>query len=213
MSVVVDVLQPVAEVSVPLAPTESLWRVSVEKYHQMILQGILSNDDPVELLEGLLVAKMTILPSHRFSTRRIRIALEHVVPQGWYVESPAPVTLAASEPEPDVAVVRGSDHEYIDRHPGPADVVLVVEVSGSSLRRDQGLKKAIYAKAGIPVYWIVNLIDRCVEVYTDPTGPAAQPDYRARYDAGEADQIPVVIEGREVARIAVREVLPGEISQ
>ncbi len=83
-----------------------------------------------------------------------------------------------------------------------------VVVSDSSLRRDQGFKKAIYAKAGIAVYWIVNLIDRRVEVYTDPTGPAAQPDYRVRHDAGEADQVPVVIEGREVARIAVRELLP-----
>ena len=183
--------------------------MSVEKYHQMILQGIFSNDDPVELLEGLLVEKMTILPAHRFSTRRVRIALERVVPQGWYVESPLPVTLAASEPEPDVAVVRGSDEEYVDRHPGPADVVLIVEVSDSSLRRDQVFKKAIYAKAGIAVFWIVNLIDRRVELYADPTGPAARPDYRVRHHFGEADQVPVVLEGREVGRIAVREVLPG----
>ena len=159
-------------------------------------------------MEGLLVEKMTILPAHRFSTRRVRVALERLVPQGWYVESPSPVTLAASEPEPDVAVVRGSDQDYLDRHPGPADVVMVVEVSDSSLGRDQVFEKPIYAKAGIPVYWIVNLIDRRVEVYTDPTGPAAEPDYRVRHDAGEADQVHVVIEGRDVGSIAVREVLP-----
>ena len=98
-------------------------------------------------------------------------------------------------------MVRGSDQDYVDRHPGPADVVMVVEVSDSSLRRDQVFKKPIYAKAGIPVYWIVNLIDRRVEVYTDPTGPAAEPDYRVRHDVGEADFAHVVIEGRDGARL------------
>jgi Uma2 family endonuclease len=116
--------------------------------------------------------------------------------------------LATSEPEPDVAVVRGSDDDYSDHHPGPEDVPLLVEVADTSLRRDRGFKKAIYAKARIAVYWIVNLIDRRVEVYTQPTGPAAAPDYGQHQDFGETDQVPLVIEGREVARIAVSELLP-----
>ena len=74
--------------------------------------------------------------------------------------------------------------------------------------RDQRFKKAIYARAGIPVYWIVNLIDRRLEVYSDPSGAADTADYRHREDYREADQAPVVIEGREVGRIPVRELLP-----
>lgn len=122
--------------------------------------------------------------------------------------SPSPVTLATSEPEPDVAVVRGSDDDYPDRHPGSDDVALRVEVSDTSLRRDRGFKKAIYAKARIAVYWIVNLIDWRVEVYAQPSGPATAPNYRQHQDFGETDQVPLVIEGREIARIAVSELLP-----
>jgi Uma2 family endonuclease len=142
------------------------------------------------------------------ATRRVRIALEAVAPSGCYVDAPSPVTLQRSEPEPDVVLVRGVDADYRDRHPGPQDLLLVVEVSDSSLRSDQGIKKAIYAKAAVPVYWIVNLVDRRVEVYADPTGPVERPDYSPRQDFGEADHVPVVIEGREVAKIPVRDVLP-----
>jgi Uma2 family endonuclease len=170
-------------------------------------QGFLLDGDPVELLEGLLVKKITVSPSHRLATHRVRLAFEAVAPSGCYVDAPSPVTLQRSEPEPDVVVVRGAAGDYPDRHPGPQDLLLVVEVSDSSLRRDQGLKKVMYAKAAIPVYWIVNLIDRRVEAYSDPTGAVEQPNYRLHRDFDEADHVPVVIEGREVARIPVRDVL------
>ena len=200
MSGIADVLQP-------MAGDESHWRLSVEQYHDMARHGILLDGDPVELLEGLLVKKMTISPSHRRATRRVRLALERVVPTGCYVDAPSPITLQRSEPEPDVVVVRGAEGDYPDRHPGPQDLLLLVEVSDSSLRRDQGFKKVIYAKAAIPVYWIVNLIDRRVEVYSDPTGAVEQPDYRFHRDFDEADHVPVMIEGGEVAKIPVRDVL------
>jgi Uma2 family endonuclease len=144
-----------------------LWRMSVDRYHEMIEAGVLGPDDRVELLEGLLVDKMTIDPPHRIATRLTRLALESAVPEGWYVEEQKPLTFADSEPEPDVAVIRGDTRQYRDRHPGPADVMLVVEVSDASLRRDRKVKKRIYARAGIPLYWIVNLVERCVEVYSE----------------------------------------------
>ncbi len=72
---------------------------------------------------------------------------------------------------------------------------------------EQTFKKAIYAKASIPVYWIVNLIDRRVDVYSDPTGATERADYRLRKDFSEVDQVPLVIEGREVAQILVRDLL------
>jgi len=212
MSGVADVLQPmagvaVADVAALPALAESLWRLSVAQYHEMARHGILLDGDPVELLEGLLVKKMTISPSHRRATRRVRLALEGIAPSGCYVDASSPVTLQRSEPEPAVVVVRGVDEDYPDRHPEPQDLLLVVEVSDSSLRRDQGFKKAIYAKAAIPVYWIVNLVDRRVEAYSDPTGAVEQPHYRLRRDFGEADHVPMVIEGREVAKIPVRDIL------
>ncbi len=97
---------------------------------------------------------------------------------------------------------------YSERHPGPQDLALVVEVSESTLGRDRGLKKRVYAGAGIIVYWIVNLVDHQIEVYTDPTGPAEEPDYRRRQDYGPADELPVVIAGTEVGRLVVKDLLP-----
>jgi Uma2 family endonuclease len=105
-------------------------------------------------------------------------------------------------------VVRGDKERYATRHPGPKDVGLVVEVSDASLQRDRGAKKRVYAEALIPVYWIVNLVDDQVEVYSFPTGPAARPDYRKRTVYRAAQSVPLVLNGKTVARIPVRDLLP-----
>jgi Uma2 family endonuclease len=186
----------------------NIWRLRVDQYHEMVRSGILTEDDPVELLEGWLVAKMTKSPRHRLSTRATRLSLERLVPSGWYVEAQEPITTTDSEPEPDVAVIRGDPHEYADRHPGPGEVALIVEVADTSLPRDRTSKKRLYARAGIPIYWIVNLVEQQVEVYTNPTGDDEEPDYRQRQDFTAEDEVPLVVEGREVARILVGELLP-----
>lgn len=95
--------------------------------------------------------------------------------------------------------MRGDLDAYEDRHPGAADVVLVVEVSGSSLAIDRGLKLRAYAQACIPIYWIVNLIDGRVEVYTEPAGDA----YSRLEIFQVGDTIPLVVDGREIGLIAV----------
>lgn len=191
--------------AIPPMPVRGL---SVDQYHAMVRAGILTDEDRVELLDGWLVRKMTRNPPRRIATRRVRRALERVVPQGWYVDSQEPITLPTSEPEPDGVLIRGDTSDYADRHPGVADVALVVEAADAGLEFDRGFKKAIYAQAGICVYWIVNLVDRRLEVYTAPTGPAEHPDYRDRRDYGLADEVPLLVEGREVARIPVRELFP-----
>src|SRR5262249_62096530 len=90
-------------------------------------------------------------------------------PAGWSARMEQPVRIPAyDEPEPDISIVRGANADYRSRVPGPADVAMLVEVSDSTLGQDQGLKLAAYARDGIPVYWIVNLVDRQVEVYTRP---------------------------------------------
>ena len=100
----------------------------------------------------------------------------------------------------------------LERAPGPRQVARIIEVADISLRRDRTLKKRIYAAAGIPTYWIINLIDRCVEVYTDPTGlatePNPKPDYRSSRTLGAGESLAVILSGREVGRVAVRDLLP-----
>lgn len=123
-----------------------------------------------------------------------RDALARALPSGWYVAEQEPVTAEDSEPEPDVAVIRGTPRDYSDRHPGPGDVAIVIEVSDTTLRRDRGLKKRIYARAGIPVYLIINLPESQIEVYTEPTGEAEEPDYQRRQDYLPTDEIPIIIE-------------------
>jgi len=190
-----------------VVPTEPIWQLSVEQYHGMFRAGILTEDDPVELLEGWLVPKMIKKPPHSEATELIRRALDRHIPEGWHVRSEQPVTLPTSEPEPDVMVVRGGVRDYPGRHPGASEVALVVEVADVSLQRDQVLKKRIYAAAGIVAYWLVDLLGRRLEAYCDPSGPAAEPDYRSCRAYGLGDSVPLAIEGREVARIAVADLL------
>lgn len=189
-------------------PCERIWRLSVEQYHRMIRAGILGEDDPVELLDGWLVVKMIKTPPHSVATELTRDALAGLLPAAWHVRSQEPITLERSEPEPDVSVVRGDRRDYRERHPGPGDIALVVEVADVSLKRDRTTKKRVYAAAGIAAYWIVNLIDRCVEVYTEPTGAATEPDYRKQQVCGEGDSVAVLVDGKETARVAVEELLP-----
>jgi len=189
-------------------PTEVIWRLSVDQYHAMLRAGILTEDDPVEMLEGWLVTKMPRNPQHRVVTQLTREALARLLPGGWYVDAQEPITTVDSEPEPDVTVVRGERRQYLDRHPGPQDVALVVEVADSSLQKDRSSKKRIYAAAGIREYWIVNLIEGQFEVYTEPSGPSEQPDYRQHRKYGPSDTVPVIIDGHEVGRLAVQALLP-----
>jgi Uma2 family endonuclease len=181
-----------------------LFRFSVERYHAMRDAGIFGDDDGIELLEGLLVAKMTKKPLHTLATTLTRQALEASLPAGFFVSGQEPVTTDDSEPEPDVFIVRGAARDYGDRHPGPADVVLVVEVADDSLQRDRGVKLRLYARAGITPYWIVNLRTRTVEVYTRPEGET----YLSRVDHGAGAAIALTVDARELGPFAVDDVLP-----
>ena len=192
----------------PAVPNDPIWRLTVPQYHEMVRRGILTDDDPVELLEGWLVVKMGKNPPHVLATDLTADKLHEVKPEGWHVRRQDPITTNDSEPEPDVALARGSNRDYHERHPGPGDLALVVEVADWTLDRDRVTKKRAYARAGIPVYWIVNLIDRQVEVFTDPTGPADEPSYRQHSEVPETSSVALTIDGRDVATIAVRDLLP-----
>jgi len=204
----------VPSIPVPAEPPPSttmsprFYRLTVEQYHEIARRGILTAADRVELLDGLLVQKMTKNPPHTLATQLTREAVETPLPAGWFVNVQEPITTATSEPETDVTVIRGERRQFARRHPGPKDVAAAIEVADSSLAEDQGWKKQVYAAARIADYWIVNLVDRRVEVYTDPTGPADQPDHGHRRDYGPTEEVPLALDGKEVARIPVRDLLP-----
>lgn len=194
--------------SVAAIPNDLIFRLSIEQYHAIIQVGILTDEDSVELLEGWLVFKRPKNSPHRATTRLVRTALENILPRGWYVDSQEPITLSNSEPEPDIVVVRGDTRQYLDRHPGAEDIALIIEVSDTTLQRDRTVKKRIYARAGISIYWIVNLVEEQVEVYSQPIVEVEQPDYSQRLDFGRSAVIPIIIEGIEIGAIAVDALLP-----
>lgn len=188
-------------------PSDPIWRLTVEQYHQMIEAGILTEDDPLELLEGWLVTKMPKNPPHTLATQITRDVLASILPSGWFINIQEPITMTDSEPEPDVTVIRGDRRDYLKRHPNPAKVALLVEVADATLQKDRRLKLRLYAEAGIAIYWILNLPERQLEVYSDPAGKGAQAAYRKRIDYNDSDRVPVVIEGHEVGQIAVQALL------
>lgn len=194
---------PAASFTPPIAVAD-MWRFTVEQYHQMIETGVLVSGDPCELLDGLVVRKMGKNRPHVIATEHTRAALAAVLPPGWSVAVQEPVTLDTGEPEPDVMVFRGTVDDYPVSHPTPADVPLVVEVAHSSLPRDREWKRRIYARNGIPVYWIVNVDDNVLEVYSDPAGG----DYATVRTLTPADRVDVVLGGTTVGTVAVADLLP-----
>lgn len=187
---------------VPLAA-----KISVAEYHRMIAAGVFHEGDPFELLDGVLVRKMTRLPPHDVSVTLFNKILIRTLPSGWTCRSQCAVTLSTSEPEPDGVVARGDDRDYATRHPGPQDIGMLAEVADSSLAQDRDVKGPIYARESIPVYWIINLVDELVEVYTNPTGPDPAPRYRDRQDYRRTEAVPLVIGGQVVGTIPVADLL------
>ena len=147
-----------------------LHRWSRHEYGQLIDHGLLDEDDPVELLDGLLLVKEPQHSPHRTAVILAAKALELGFGEGWFVQTQSPIILdGRSEPEPDVCVVRGSPRDYAAAH--PTRPALIVEVAQSGLLLARGRKAVAYARAGIADYWILNLGDRMLEVYREPARP------------------------------------------
>jgi Uma2 family endonuclease len=147
-------------------------------------------------------------PEHSTSNALIGAAIGACLPDGWIVRLQDPVTLSGSEPEPDIVVARGTFRDYARRHPGAADIALVIEVADATLAFDRTKKAAQYAAAGIPEYWIVNLLDRQIEVHRDPATAATGSDYRIRESLAESQSIGLTVEGRPIAQLRVADLLP-----
>jgi Uma2 family endonuclease len=148
---------------------------------------------------------MSKKPPHIWAVGSVLDAITRQLPSGWTVRKEDPVRIPEfDEPEPDVAVVRGSRDDYRNRLPGPDEVALLVEVADATLPFDRAQKRTAYARGGIPIYWIVNLIDRHVEVYSAPAGDA----YESSDIYGPDEEVPVVIAGVEAGGMKVSDILP-----
>jgi Uma2 family endonuclease len=185
-----------------------LYRMTLEEYEALVASGAFKGRNRFHLINGYLVEKMTQNPPHAIADMLCGQELDRVVPKGWHVRPDKPVRIPIpgrdSEPEPDRCVVRGKIADYGERHPGPGDIALIVEISDSSLAEDRQLAVEVYGPAGIPVCWIVDVNARRVEVYTR-RGPQGYgpPEFFV-----EGRSVPVVIRGRVVGRIPVRDILP-----
>ena len=178
---------------------DSPHRWTREEYHKMIAAGVF-NDTRVELLDGEIWNMAGQLTPHATAVRKTTAALRDIFGEDAVVDMQLPIAATKwSEPEPDVTVVRGTPDDYDDHHPSPEEVLLLVEVSDTSLRRDRGKKAKSYARAGITDYWIVNLGEQQLEVHRQPTPEGLYLDITVYTTADSAE--PIAAPG-ELIRVA-----------
>ncbi len=157
-----------------------LWRLTRARYDQIVDAGIFGPEDHVELLDGLLIAREPQGERHTIVLALVRAAIERAFGRGYWVREEKPVALdALSAPEPDLVVVRGQPRDYLGRG-HPSHPLLTVEVAVTSLALDRVRKGALYARAGIEDYWVVNLKADVLEIYREPV---RTPDGEWKYDS------------------------------
>lgn len=184
----------------PSEPT----RIPTSEYLRLVQAGVLGEDDRVELLEGVIVAMTPSNPPHATAVTKATYALMRAVADRGVVRTQCDFIASRwSVPEPDVAVVPGNVDDYTTSHPRSA--LLVVEVSDSSVKQDRLSKSRIYAAAGVPEYWIVNLRESVIEVMGDPDPATALYRQTRIAAAGETLEL-ATLPG---ARVAVTDLLPG----
>lgn len=166
-----------------------VYRWSVADYVRAIEAGQFAPEYRAELIDGLIIEKMPIGTPHAYATTVLNDVLRDALPREEYsVRSQNPIALPPdSRPEPDVAVARGTTRDYAHRDPTPTDLLLVVEVSDSTLRFDIGTKLPIYAEAGIREYWIVDIPNSLLHVHTSPASEAGYANVEV-YRRGETLQ-------------------------
>jgi Uma2 family endonuclease len=145
-----------------------LW--TIDEYHQMAEVGILQPDEQVELIAGQIIKKMSPQGTpHATSITLTRLLLENLLGKQVLVRTQLPIVLNnRSEPEPDVAVVMPDALRYLDHHPIPSEVYLLIEVADKTLKKDCGLKAKDYAISGIPDYWVLDIKNRQLRVFREP---------------------------------------------
>ena len=205
--VVAPFLPPPSELP-RLSPRQGVRKFTVDEYHKLIKEGFFAANEKFELIEGWIVNKMSRNPPHDVAIFLAQTELQAHLPTEWILRVQLAATLGESEPEPDLAIVKAPGRAYSERHPGAADIALVVESSATSLQFDRADKGRVYAAAGIAAYWILNVVDDQVEVYTEPAGSDAKAGYRVQRIFSGGDPVPLVIVGKQLAEIPARQLLP-----
>jgi len=199
---------------VTLAEGMPLRRFTLDEYHQLIEIGFFNESERVELVEGILVDMSPNNPPHIRTVNRLRRTFSFLDARvDIEVRAQGPVTIPElmTEPEPDLVISMETGFELDERHPYPSEILLLMEVSDSSLTYDRSLKRAIYAQAGIAEYWIWNLVDGLLEVYRAPRTPVrGEAAYQTKltYHRGES-VTPLAFPDLEVA---VDDILPPAAS-
>ena len=146
------------------------WHFNVDQYYRLAEVGVLKPDDRVELIEGEIIRLSPIGSPHAASVARLNYRLRNSAPDNTMLWIQNPVRLSEfSEPVPDVTLVKLRADFYASHHPTPEDVLLVIEVSDTTMLADRNVKIPLYARAGIPEAWVVNLPRKLIEVYFDST--------------------------------------------
>lgn len=188
------------------APQPRLW--TREEYYKMAEAGVFRPEERVELIGGRIITMSPQNSPHATVITLLEDALRAVFKAGYVVRAQLPLDLnPSSQPEPDIAVVRGSARDYAQAHPSTA--LLVIEVSDSTLVFDRGEKASLYAASGIPEYWIVNLLNHRLEVYRDPipmTGQSYGYGYRSCTHYFAADTVTPLAASQEAVKVA--DILP-----
>lgn len=197
---------PAALPSFPLEANKGRDRhlISCDEFIRAVEFGVFGTKVELELIEGELIEKVGENAPHASAIRLSRAALELAFfGSTAFVSEQHPIVLeTTSMPEPDIAIVRGTLRDFDDRHPGPADILLLLEVSNTTLAYDRAEKGLFYARMGIAEYWILNLVQRQLEVYSRPQNG----QYYSMRIYGEADSVsPICLPG---ASLSVSDMLP-----
>ncbi|MDF5710072.1 MAG: Uma2 family endonuclease [Nostoc sp. S4] len=142
-------------------------RFTIAEYHRLAELGFFKENDRVELIKGEIIQMAAKGTLHSVCSTRLYRELIKLVAEQAIVRGQEPIIIGDdSEPEPDLAIVRNRADEYLEAHPSPSDVLLVIEISNSTLKYDRDVKLSLYAEAGISDYWIFNLVDNYLECYS-----------------------------------------------
>jgi len=185
-------------------------RITVDEYHRIIESGALGEDPRVELLEGMIVSKMSKNPPHNLACDLIQYLMMRLLAPGYFISMGTSMTIEErqGEPEPDAMILRGRIREYAERRRKPADAALVVEISDTSYSEDRSVKWSLYAASGVPVYWILDVNRKRLEIHSEPSGQGDDARFAQTKILGQDDEVPLVLDGREIARFPLREIMP-----
>lgn len=198
--------RPTAEVSP--TPEETPYLISTDEFYRMLEAEVFPEEARIGLWNGRIYEKMSKTQAHAVASINASMILVRTLPPGWCVSGENPFTVSQDKaPLPDLIVLRGKGNDYLKRRPGAADVGLVVEFSLTSLKFDKGSKLEAYARAGVVAYWVLNLKDNVIHVYTNPVPEEGR--YASTTTVASGESIPFILDGVQVAMIAASDILPG----